>query len=89
TGTGKEMAKEPAPAKPAPGDAVVAVTIVNDGQRVAIARADDRTAIYELDGLKKVKEYHGLEGERQLVASPDGRSLLMIQPGAMQVFELP
>ncbi|HKB03038.1 MAG TPA: PQQ-binding-like beta-propeller repeat protein [Gemmataceae bacterium] len=89
TANGKEKSKDVPPGKPAPGDAIVAVAILNDGKRVAVARADGRTVVYELDGLKKLKEYRGLPGERRLVVSPDGRSLLMIQPGAMQVFELP
>jgi WD40 repeat protein len=60
-----------------------------NGTHFVTAGRDGRAILWGLDGFKKVKEYRGPEGAWRVASSPDGRTLFMVQKGAMQRLDLP
>lgn len=88
-GNGKKLHEEPPAAKPTPADAVVGVVALPGSKHVLVAWGDDRTIVYEIDGWTVVKTFRGLKGPRRVAVAVDGKSAVQVQPGVIQLLELP
>ena len=53
------------------------------------AGRNGRVIVWNLQGFKKVKELVGPDGPWRILVAPDGRAVYMLQPGIMQVIDLP
>jgi WD40 repeat protein len=76
------------------GDQVFAVTdavfVPGPGPtRFLTTAADGRTILWALDKYLRLREFTGLPGDRKLAVSPDGRTVIVHGPAAIEVFELP
>jgi WD40 repeat protein len=71
------------------GEAVAAVAVLPGGTRCVTAGKDGRIILWELNGLKQLKEYRGPEGPWRLAVAPDGRSVVLQQSGSIQRVVLP
>jgi WD40 repeat protein len=71
------------------GEAITAVAVLPGGKRCVTAGLDGRIILWQLDGLKVIKEYRGPVGAWHLTVAPDGRSAVLQQSGSIERIELP
>ncbi|HEX3148554.1 MAG TPA: hypothetical protein VHR66_10750 [Gemmataceae bacterium] len=72
-----------------PGEAIAAVAILPEGTHFVTAGRDGRLILWAIEGFKQVKEFRGPEGAWRLAVEPNGRSVIMQQPGFIQRVDLP
>lgn len=71
------------------GDAVAAIAMLPGGFEFVTAGRDGRVILWDLKEFKMIKEYRGPDGPWRLAVSPNGKSIVMAQPGFIQRIDLP
>jgi WD40 repeat protein len=88
TASGKEVFQKDVYPPAVAGDAVVEIAMIPKSMQFVTAGRDGRVILWDLDGLKQLKEYHGPEGAWRIAVAPDGRAVFMQQPELIQRINL-
>jgi WD40 repeat protein len=89
TMTGKELFSQAVYPDAGEGEAIAAIAVLPTGIHFVTAGRDGRVILWELDGFRKLKEFHGSQGAWRLAVAPDGRSVVMQRPGDILRIDLP